>query len=259
MKCFAKVMLAWMLVLCLMPVTAGAFEIKGFADKIRDALVDDLATNDGLTVKSPEQFLEVDPCTDITHEGGNWYKYTYANKGLKWKSHGDPTAWKVFETYVDMLVDTGYYKLLEHGKPDDDVEFWCLGYTGSGSVKKTFKVGYTNTYAAIVVRCNLGDAEVYFSLDITADDLDETQARLGKSIGLREDGKDVTSTKDGNTKCTYCDGDGKCNRCDGKGSGFQNETEYVNGLPVTKSVYKACYGSYCDNGKCSMCGGDGRR
>ena len=254
MKRFAKVMLAWMLVLCLMPVTAQA-EIKGFADKIKEAVEKEkkkIAPNDGLTVKSPEQYLGIDPCDDI-YQQDNYYYYVYRNRGWKYSSWGssNPVDWYKMEEWIDALVDTGYYEIIEHKKPgSNNTEYYCLGYVGPKSVKKTFGVNSETTQkAAIAVQSFMGDIYVWFSVDITADDLDETQERLGKNIFQKNNNNGGGS---GSKSCTACGSSGNCSSCGGRGE----VRKHVAG--TTDWIYQDCL-TCLGSGDCRTCGGDGWR
>lgn len=252
MKRLTSLMIAAML--CLLPLAVHATTLLEYAERLKN-----VATNDGLTVMSPEQFLGIDPCDNLSADDTR-YAYVYTNRGYKYHDYGTtlPVDWFQMEEYVNALVKSGYYEILEQSVDPDDA-YWLLGYIGPAEIKNTFSLysGKTNQ-TAIALRNFIGDIKVYYSKDILTTDINETQQRLGKQV-VDTYSSATRSTAPFGSPCTYCGGDGKCNRCNGKGSGYRYETEYVNGVPVTKSVYKTCYGSYCDDGKCSECGGDGVR
>lgn len=200
-----------------------------------------IAWDDGLSVMSPEQYLGIKPCDQI-YQQDNWYCYTYTNRGYKWYRHGtsNPVDWYKMKEYVDALVASGYYEILQYDMPYSDQEYWCLDYIGPGKVTKTFGVNRNTTQrAAIIVQSNLGDIRVYFSLDITAHDLDETQKRLGTDIFVKSNnnGPSILPT------CDACNGSGDCTYCWGSG------TDGITG--------RDC--AVCDRGNCSYCHGSGHK
>ena len=207
------------------------------------ASADDIVTNKGMTVLSPEQYLDIDPCDTISAQD-NWYKYQYTNRGLPWYDYGtkNPVDWYRMESYVNALVKSGYYVVLEHEHPNPEEEYWCLGYVGSGSVSKTFGANSNTTQkAAIVVKSDLGDIGVYFSLDITVDDIDETQKRLGKSIFDKPVDNSGDSSK---SDCLSCGGNGRHRACGGVGY-YRNAHGTIDDC--------SCFAGYCPT-----CGGDGK-
>ena len=123
MKRFVAMILMMILCLSCLPLASAA----------------DIVSNKGLTVLSPEQYLGIEPCDTISTQD-NWYKYQYTNRGLPWYSYGTSNSvdWRRMEKYVNALVDSGYYVVLEHAHPNPEEEYWCLGYVGPGSVTKTF-------------------------------------------------------------------------------------------------------------------------
>ena len=230
MKRFVAMILMMILCLSCLPLASAA----------------DIVSNKGLTVLSPEQYLGIEPCDTISTQD-NWYKYQYTNRGLPWYSYGtsNPVDWRRMEKYVNALVDSGYYVVLEHEHPNPEEEYWCLGYVGPGSVTKTFGAnGNTTQKAAIVVKSDLGDIGVYFSLDITVDDIDETQKRLGKSI-FDEPVNSGGGSSGGKSTCLSCGGNGRHSACGGMG------------------YYRRANGTIddcsCFAGYCPTCGGDGKR
>ena len=217
-----------------------------------------IATNDGLTVLSPEQYLGIEPCNRI-FEKIDYYSYVYTNRGYKWDSYGteNPLDWYMMQDYVDALVESGYYEILEYKKISSDDEYWALGYIGSGDVIREFGVSDKMTQkAAIVVRTSLGDIRVAFSKDILTADIETTQERLGKYVVDIQ--RSATNGGSGGN-CSECGGDGKCNKCGGSMWVWDYEWIYVNGSPVSQRVNKMCNALYCTGGKCSKCGGDGLR
>ena len=163
----------------------------------------------------------------------------------------------MMQDYVDALVESGYYEILEYKKISSDDEYWALGYIGSGDVIREFGVSDKMTQkAAIVVRTSLGDIRVAFSKDILTADIETTQDRLGKYVVDIQ--RSATNGGSGGN-CSECGGDGKCNKCGGSMWVWDYEWVYVNGSPVSQRVNKMCNALYCTGGKCSKCGGDGLR
>ena len=227
MKRFVAMILMMILCLSCLPLASAA----------------DIVSNKGLTVLSPEQYLGIEPCDTISTQD-NWYKYQYTNRGLPWYSYGTSNSvdWRRMEKYVNALVDSGYYVVLEHEHPNPEEEYWCLGYVGSGSVSKTFGANSNTTQkAAIVVKSDLGDIGVYFSLDITVDDIDETQKRLGKSIFDKPVDNSGGSSK---SDCLSCGGNGRHRACGGLGY-YRNANGTIDDC--------SCFAGYCPT-----CGGDGK-
>ena len=230
MKRFVAMILMMILCLSCLPLASAA----------------DIVSNKGLTVLSPEQYLGIEPCDTISAQD-NWYKYQYTNRGLPWYSYGTSNSvdWRRMEKYVNALVDSGYYVVLEHEHPNPEEEYWCLGYVGPGSVAKTFGAnGNTTQKAAIVVKSDLGDIGVYFSLDITVDDIDETQKRLGKNV-FDEPVNSGGGSSGGKSTCLSCGGSGRHSAC--SGMGYHRR---ANGTIDDCS----CFAGYCPT-----CGGDGKR
>ena len=232
MKRFVAMILMMILCLSCLPLASAA----------------DIVSNKGLTVLSPEQYLGIEPCDTISTQD-NWYKYQYTNRGLPWYSYGasNPVDWRRMEKYVNALVDSGYYVVLEHEHPNPEEEYWCLGYVGPGSVTKTFGAnGNTTQKAAIVVKSDLGDIGVYFSLDITVDDIDETQKRLGKNVfDNSQNSGGGGGSSGGKSTCLSCGGSGRHSACGGMGYHRR-----ANGTIDDCS----CFAGYCPT-----CGGDGKR
>ena len=231
MKRFVAMILMMILCLSCLPLASAA----------------DIVSNKGLTVLSPEQYLGIEPCDTISTQD-NWYKYQYTNRGLPWYSYGakNPVDWHRMEKYVNALVDSGYYVVLEHEHPNPEEEYWCLGYVGPGSVTKTFGAnGNTTQKAAIVVKSDLGDIGVYFSLDITVDDIDETQKRLGKNVfDNSQNSGGGGGSSGGKSTCLSCGGNGRHSACGGMGYHRR-----ANGTIDDCS----CFAGYCPT-----CGGDGK-
>lgn len=209
-----------------------------------------IAGNDGLLVMSAEEYLGIDACDHI-YQQDNWYKYRYSNRGYKWYDNGtdDPVDWYRMKDYVDGLVSSGYYEVLEHKGPDGDEEYWCLGYTGPGSVRRTFGANLISTQkAAIVVESNLGDITVGYSLDVITSDLEDTQYRLGKNIFEPKPSGGGSSEE----WCIPCGGSGDCSDCGGTGE----VRKHVAG--TTDYIYQDCLSCF-GSGDCRSCGGDGWR
>lgn len=208
-----------------------------------------IATNAGLTVLSPEQYLGIDPCDEI-YRNDNSYTYKYSNRGYKYHGSGtsNPVDWYKMEEYVNALVESGYYEILEHSDDTDDA-YWTLRYIGPAKVKNTFYLYYgMSDQAAIAVRNFIGDIKVFYSKDILTADIDETQERLGKYVvGTQQ------STSSGNSifdkRCSTCGGDGRCNSCGGSGQVWKWAGDMY--------AYVRCTAFGCSGGSCSRCGGDG--
>lgn len=245
----------------------------------------EIATNGGLRVLSPEQYLGIDPCSYVDvckRKADNWYSYNYSGRGLKYKDKGNNADWRRMEDYVEALVDSGYYKIIDHEKKEEgSEEYWRLSYTGSKNVGK-IKLGYVVDYEwndiAIEIESYVGSFTVYYSMDIITDDLDETQKRTGRDIGISEEDIDDSTieTNDNNnkntnkdnrenrndsydtkTRCSFCGGDGKrdCTGCSGKG---YNTCGGCNGSGDRRCG--SCYGTGTHGSKrCSTCFGSGER
>lgn len=240
-------------ILCVLPIAVQATTLLEYANKLKK-----VATNDGLTVMSPEQFLGIEPCDRIFGKD-DYYSYVYTNRGHKWDDWGTeiPLDWFQMKEYVEALVKSEYYEILEHKNPSSDEEYWTLGYIGPGDITHLFTVSNSmQQKAAIVVRCSLGDIRVAFSKDILTADINETQQRLGKQV-VDTHSSATSSTAPSGGPCTYCGGDGKCDKCGGDMWYWGYEWVYVNGSPVSQRVNKMCNATYCTGGKCSKCGGDG--
>ena len=145
-------------------------------------------------------------------------------------------------TQAILLSDLRY----ERRETDPEEEYWCLGYVGSGSVSKTFGANSNTTQkAAIVVKSDLGDIGVYFSLDITVDDIDETQKRLGKNVfDNSQNSGGGGGSSGGKSTCLSCGGSGRHSAC--SGMGYHRR---ANGTIDDCS----CFAGYCPT-----CGGDGK-
>lgn len=221
-----------------------------------------IVDKEGLVVLSPEEYLGIDPC-DRIHQQDNWYTYKYSDRGYKWYDHGtdNPVDWYRMKEYVDALIQSGDYQLLLHKKPDDDEGYWYLGYTGSGAVERTFSMRTSiSGQVAIIVLMSIGDINVYYSLDIATNDLEDTQTRLDTYIyDMNPDLLPQPTNSNGGSsghwetvevevdcpsctfgRCSVCGGDGKyerygevvscdrdCGSCDGKGKIKQRKQVYV--------------------------------
>ena len=240
MKRFLTVLLALMLVLGLMvPSFALAYS--------NDAPI---VGNDGLLVMSPEEYLGIEECDKLYANSSDHYTYVYSERGMKDSRHGtdNPVDWYKMEDYIDALVDSGYYEVLEHEKPLSGTDYWYLGYTGPGSVTRTFHFGTrVTTDAAIIIRSFYGNIEVAYSLDIMTNDIEETQSRLGKSIFVSD-----PSDGSGSKKCGRCYGSGNCSFCGGSG----RDSNLLAG--TTTWLSQDCL--HCGgSGDCSLCYGSGER
>lgn len=219
MKRFVAMILA--VLLCVLPLAAqAASPIDGWAEKVKAAKAAKIATNDGLTVNSPEQFLGIDPCDQISQQD-NYYYYRYVNAAS--------SDMQKMKEYMEALIATGYYKEIEHDSLSSTNEYWCLGYVGPKTVR-TFGVNRDSTQkAAIAVQSFSGDIYVWFSVDIHTDDLDETQERLGIDLFMKKE------NRNSGTPCSAC----------------------VNGRCPTCGGYNAAFCRDCSDGKCRYCHGDG--
>ncbi len=239
-----------------------------------------IASNDGLLVMSPEEYLGIEPCEDLEQQD-NWYEYLYSSRGIKcdWfngNGTSNPVDWYQMEKYVNALVDSGYYKILEHETPMEDFEFWSLGYIGPGSVKRTHKVtGYSKKQSAIFIQSFMGDIRVYYSLDIATSDLKETQERLGVYISnsgsSSSSSSSFSSVSSGNSNssvhtreknCTNCSwGKVNCSQCNGRGY-FEKTVTAPNfsGRSKTRETVREDCGKCRGFGTqdCKKCGGDGK-
>lgn len=208
-----------------------------------------VATNDGLTVLSPEQYLGIDPCDEI-YRDDNHYTYAYTDRGYKYHGSGtaNPVDWYKMEEYVNALVESGYYEILEHSDDPDDA-YWTLRYIGPAEVKNTFYLYYgMSDQAAITLRNFIGDIKVRYSIDILTADIDETQQRLGEYV-LGTQKSTSSSSSIFADRCTQCGGDGRCNSCGGSGKIWKWAGDMY--------AYVRC--TECSGGTCTRCGGDGVR
>lgn len=250
MKQFLTVLLVLTLILGLMvPSVALAYSNEA-----------PIVGNDGLLVMSPEEYLGIDECDELYTSSSDHYTYVYTDRGIEYRDHGtdNPVDWYKMEDYIDALVDSGYYEVLEHEKPLPGTDYWYLGYIGPGSVRRTFHIGTSvTTDAAIIIRSFYGDIEVAYSLDIMTNDIEETQSRLGKSIfdsnpsGGNGGGGSTPSGGRTEERCGICGGSGKrnCGSCFGSGTvGYGSDQ-------------RDCPNFSCSGGKvdCWTCGGDGKK
>lgn len=217
-----------------------------------------ITTNDGLTVLSPEQYLGIAPCDEIRADDDR-YGYVYTDRGYTYHGSGtaNPVDWYRMEEYVNALVASGYYEIMEQSSDTDDA-YWSLRYIGPAKVKRTFDLYYgMSDQAAITLRNFIGNIKVYYSRDILTADIDETQQRLGTYYV--DTSKNTSSGNLSGDRCTVCGGDGKCDECGG--SVWYNDFDfvYVNGAPELQYVRKMCADANCDFGSCYACGGDGLR
>ncbi len=213
-----------------------------------------IATNNGLTILSPEQYLGIEPCDNIYRED-NHYTYAYTDRGYKYHGSGtaNPVDWYKMEEYVNALVNSGYYEILEHSSDRDDA-YWTLRYIGPAKVKNTFDLYYgMSDQAAITLRNFIGNIKVRYSIDILTADIVETQQRLGEYVVVTPQSSAGVS----GGRCPYCGGDGKCDECGGDVWYYDFDFVYVNGAPELQYVRKICTDANCNYGKCYMCGGDG--
>lgn len=207
-----------------------------------------IATKNGLTVLSPEQYLGIEPCDQIDSfdEG---YVYRYTNRGYPYHDFGtsNPVDWYKMEDYVNALVDSGYYEILEQST-DRENAYWTLRYIGPAKVENTFDLFYSRSdQAAIALRSFIGDIKVYYSKDIMTADIDETQQRLGENVVGSQKSASSGSSIYGE-RCTRCDGDGRCNSCGGSGQIWK----------WTGDMYAYVRCTDCSLGTCTLCGGDGK-
>ena len=198
---------------------------------------------------SPEEYNDdIDACDSIGQQD-NYYRYRYHNRGKEYSGDGDDMEWAKFETYVDALEDSGYYKVIANYDGEaGNTESWYLEYTGPSFVKKTFKVNNKHTErAAIVVQSFHGDVYVFYSLDVITNDIEETQSRLGQNIFVSN-----SSGGSSSRQCDSCHGSGDCTFCGGSGK----DDNLVAG--TTTWLSQNCL--HCGgSGDCTYCGGDGER
>lgn len=204
----------------------------------------EIVINNGLTVQSPEQFLGIRPCNTIYSETDH-YCYLYSGRGIDGSSGRDD--WNKMDDYVNALVASGYYRILEHEQDDYPFveEYWTLQYIGPETITNTFGVRMnTSQQAAIIVQSYLKNIYVWYSLDVITADLEETQRRLNTTIF-------VVNSHSGSGDCLSCAGSGKCNPCGGSGT----ERNLLAGTRTW--LVQDC--SYCaGSGKCNACYGSGR-
>lgn len=187
--------------------------------------------NDGLIVMSPEQYLEIEPCNQITISDDACYVYHYDKCGREWSGRGSNEKWAMMESYVQALVDSGYYEVSDY-EQGSYATIWCIRYIGPA---ETITGGYD-----IQVKSYGGRCSVYYRIaTVSADDLQE------KLIYFNMD--DPTPDPDDPSPiletCDVCNGDRKCRYCRGKG------TDGITG--------RDC--AVCDRGKCPACGGSGHK
>lgn len=243
-----KRLLAIMLVLFFIAPTmasAGKTDEEGFEYGV--------VKDDGLTVKSLEHFasewIDMEPCDRVFQED-NWYCYQYKDRGLKWGRHGeiDPELWAYAERYADALCSTGYYEPLKSDIKEDEV-FFLLAYAGPGKVNETFIIRNSLPYsAAIVIASYMGNINIYYSIDITTADLEATAKRLDIDIYINGNPDDPWDHD-----CTECGFDGSCNYCGGTGQ------IYTLIAGTNSYTWQTCTNLNCQNGRCTVCGGDGMR
>lgn len=236
-----------LVLLCLPTVLASAGKVD------EDGYEYGIVKNDGLIVKSLEHFasewIEMKPCDRVFQED-NWYCYQYQDRGLKWLRHGEENAetWGFAERYADALCSTGYFEPLTSDVQEDEV-FYLLTYVGPGQISNTFNIKNSHpSGAAIVIASYLGNINIYYSLDITTADLQETTQRL--NITLYTSG---TSDDPWEHDCVECGFDGSCNYCGGMGQ------IYTLIAGTNSYTWQTCTNVNCQNGRCRVCGGDGMK
>ena len=222
-------------------ITLSALEVYTPDAKVNEAHI---VSNDGLSVMSPEQYLGIEPCDQI-YQQDNYYVYKYIDRGFEKYGKEDKNLedWYAMADYLNALIDSGYYKIIEHTiSSTNRVEYWCLGYTGAKTIK-VFGANKNSTQeAAILIQSHYGDICVRYSVDILTDDLDETQMRLGENLRLDDPAPSPDDPYSILETCDVCNGDRKCRYCWGKG------TDITGG---------DC--AVCNGGNCSACGGSGHK
>lgn len=218
--------------------------------------------NDGLLVMSPEEYLGIESCDDLYQDDIS-YSYQYTDRGYEWHGEGtsNPVDWYKIEDYVDALVASGYYEICDYRDEGETQDYYSLSYIGPGSVKRTFTALNSAKRGAIFIRNWLGDINIYYSLDITTNDLEDTQYRLNEYIfGIDPNSNDDSGddprptarpTEKPPERCSICGGSGErnCSTCGGSGyTGYGSDRH-------------KCPSFNCHYGKvkCWTCGGDGKK
>ena len=181
--------------------------------------------NNGLLVMSPEQYLGIEPCNGIYADNGC---YVY-----KYDAYGSDEKWAIMKSYVQALVDSGYYEISNHSKSStsENFELRYIGpaeiVRGSFDIKVRSYVGFCN------VRWRISN-------NVAPDDLEEKKIYFGIDDDPNPD--DDNSDDDSILKtCKVCNGDRKCTYCRGKG------TDGITGGDC----------AVCFNGTCPACNGTG--
>lgn len=200
------------------------------------AYVPPVADDDGLLVMPIDEYLDGLTLSCATRESGsNHYGYHYLGQGRYYGGGGSDEYRAMYERYVNDLVATGYYTLLEHSE-DSLSETWRLGYTGDAALE-TFTVWRDQADdAVIVVDLLFDDANVYYSADILTTNYSQVVKSNDANGGAADDRGEIDTSMTcprchgyGTQQCTLCWGSGQvsddsmstgrstCPRCRGRG------------------------------------------
>ena len=186
--------------------------------------------NDGLLVMSPEQYLGIEPCNGIYADKG-CYVYEYDAYAAEWGGYGSDEKWAIMKSYVQALVDSGYYEISNHSKSSTSENFE-LRYIGPAEiVRGSFDIK-VHSYAGFC------DVRWRISNNVTPDDLEEKKIYFGIDDDQNpadDDNPSILKT------CGVCNGDRKCRYCNGRGTDG-----------ITGGDCAVCFG-----GNCYACNGTG--
>ena len=234
-----------------------ALSLTAYASTDDTGFEHDLVKNEGMMVKSLDHFVRFfwpdwPVKCDRLDVGENWYCYQYRHYGLKWANNGGKDTdklqvWESAKTYVTALWATGYFDIIKTDIKDNEA-FYILKYIGPGEVNETFRVRKNDPKGNIVVASYLGHVQIYYCTDIVTADLQETAKRLDVDFSSTDDPDDPWEHD-----CIVCGFDGKCNNCNGTGKVRKL-------VPGTRDyLWQTCTSVNCQNGKCTVCDGDGMK
>ena len=209
-----------------------------------------IAGNDGLLVMPMEECFS-GITRSYMYVDDNYYGYRYIEQGRYYDGEGSDEYREMYVDYVDALVDSGYYTLIEHSE-NSLHEIWCLGYTGNADLEE-FRVRTDQTDdAVIIIQLLFEDGYVYYSQDIATTNLEEAAEASGLLNGSSGGGSSSSydNEKDG-FSCPRCYGHGKstCTTC--WGTGQVDDSSMSSG----RSTCRDCRGM--GNDTCDYCDGSG--
>ena len=183
---------------------------------------------DGLLVMSPEQYLGIKPCDRLVVSYDGCYNYHYKGYGWEYEGDGSDENWAMMVSYVEALVDSGYYEISDH-RESSSSERWMLRYIGPAEIIR-------GTYD-IQVQSSIGNCIVMYRIStVAAADLQEKLIYFNVvDPNPQPDNPSIWKT------CSVCNGDKKCRFCRGKG------TDGITGGDC----------AVCVGGKCYACNGTG--